>query len=342
MANMIGVSNVSQEIVKGWIGDANGVAQEIIAGWIGDANGVAQELCFKNGLGLFIAGGGEYGTVKMSGDGITWASYDMTVDGATSQNHIMGSLAYGNGIFVATINSKLCYSYDGVNYYTATITTSVTNSYYQVVFGKGKFVVRGTGATYYSTNGITWTETYVSTASLYKPKTDGGRLRFVNDKFIYIESGKCEYSENGVTWVTKNAPTTAVIYDITYAFGKYVAVSYGGQFWYSTDLLTWTQVTKTSGVSISARALEVGNNILVALGYGESSAYTDGVYLDSSFKQAHVTGLTGASSYDNAFANVAYHEKFVTVGRRYFAYSIDGKTWTQVVLMESMYALIYA
>lgn len=49
MANMIGVSNVAQEIGKGWIGGANGIAQEIAAGWIGDASNKAQ-LFFKGGV----------------------------------------------------------------------------------------------------------------------------------------------------------------------------------------------------------------------------------------------------------------------------------------------------
>ncbi len=97
------------------------------------------------------AGGSPYPIVITSPDGVKWTMTKL--DGSCR----LESIAFGNGIFVATgVDGGILTSSDGLNW--TRQSTGVTASYGEVSFCNGKFIALGNGGTIsISPDGVNWT-----------------------------------------------------------------------------------------------------------------------------------------------------------------------------------------
>lgn len=143
--------------------------------------------------GLFVAWAST-GSIQTSPDGITWTARS----GVGSLNNY-SHLAYGNGMFVAVVNSVVGATYytspDGITWTTRTNLPSNAYYTYGLSFAAGKFWITtdNAGLNYVSTDGITWS-TYAPSVGLttaYK--------YFMAGNVLYSGAG-ARSSNNGLTW----------------------------------------------------------------------------------------------------------------------------------------------
>lgn len=229
----------------------------------------------------------------------------------TSYNTI-NSVAFGNGMFIATSNNgtqgTVSKSTDGVNW---SISATNTPVFSKVVFGgNGTFVaIDGTSAKVYtSTDGSNW----ISHNSSIIPQG----LKAVNGNFFvwrsdYINAtnppaynAKLFKSQDGATWTNTNIRTTSTTFgmqpinDIDFGQGKYVVSnSYSTVFYTSTDLANWTTVQLTN---------------IVINSYGSQ---WPGIY-NVTFLNGRFFAYTGGGSSNNT----GYYNKVLT--------STDGSNWS--------------
>ena len=238
-------------------------------------------------LGEKVFGNGLYATSKgfYSYDGINWYHGTM-IEGKT--------IAFGNGIFViCTDTGSVYYSIDGKEWTLSSfkIFSSDQGGYYdfKLLYGNGKFVIirigndtlrlaaYPSGATlpiisYYSTDGITWTEgTAVnSTVTLPSGATASGmpgkvevgvsfygngkyyicfeRTFLYNDSLGYIMENTQKYmyySTNGTTWTSISFAETPVA--AMYGNGKYVIFDQSSFMYISTNGTSWTKTSYSYG-----------------------------------------------------------------------------------------------
>ena len=136
------------------------------------------------------------------------------------------SVCYGNGKFVAIANRSnyFAYSTDGINW-TETTISSTSREWYSVCYGNGKFVaVAGSSIFAYSMDGITWTESTISSTS-----REWYSVCYGNGKFVAVSLGSnyFAYSTDGITWTESTISSTSRIwFSVCYGNGKFVAVAY--------------------------------------------------------------------------------------------------------------------
>ena len=145
-------------------------------------------------------------------DGVTWTNANENFNNSCS----LGSLGYGNGIFVSFQSNKTSssgtgayYSTDGINW--TRVTLPVTASFTSFAYGNGKFIaVCGFNRVFYSKDGITWEYSSLP-ASLSSVVYNG-------EKFVAIakDSDVAAHSKDGINWETEfKAIETASGEDIT-------------------------------------------------------------------------------------------------------------------------------
>jgi hypothetical protein len=171
-----------------------------------------------------------------STNGITWQSGN----GISQSNRNFSSMAYGNGVFVATSESghtTAARSTNGITWTMESIAESKT--YMKVAFGNGRFVAVALNSTAAasSTNGITW-----SVGTL--PSSQGWRVVACKDTTfvsLAINTTQAASSTNGITWTTRTLPintnwlTLAAGNSIFFATGSGNSAAAS-----STDGITWT------------------------------------------------------------------------------------------------------
>ena len=136
--------------------------------------GQANALTFGNGL--FAACGGS-SNLSTSADGITWTSYQATVQATAFGTQTSWAIGYGNGLFIMVgINGAMMTSPDGVTWtYRAGVSGLGYGTgaiFYDVCWTGSEFVLVGGNtrpimAT--SPDGITWTDRTAYLPSLYTP-----------------------------------------------------------------------------------------------------------------------------------------------------------------------------
>lgn len=220
--------------------------------------------------------------VASSGNGISWSISNSGNPGT------MKSITYGNGKFVG-LNSyaaSISYSTDGITW--AQVGNPLTGAY-KVTFGNGKFVMIGntySGGEYstltgnvvgYSTDGINWTSSTISSVAEWSSITHG------NGKFVAIadKSNAVAYSTDGITWSTTTLPVIKRFPVITFGNGKFVFIGsstnsgYDNVIYYSTDGITWVYVKDTIQRYID---ITYGNGKFVAIsGNYKVITSTDGI-----------------------------------------------------------------
>ena len=233
------------------------------------------------------------------------------------------TVAYGNGIFVASWSAFRAYSYDGINW-----TESIPGGGWQIdsiTFGNGLFVGVGyadvsgvpTGFVFTSTNGINWTS-----------RTPAANLNWTsvvygNGLFVAVSrsgtGNRVMTSPDGITWTSRTSAMNADFTGITFGNGLFVAVSLGGfgvtggNIMTSPDGIVWTQRNLTFN----------SNTVFFAKGKFTTGAYysTNGISWTSSNIAFNAYGITYGNGY---FVGV------VDGGTNRIYYSTDAITWTNI------------
>lgn len=295
---------------------------------------------WSNGPAHYVAIG-ERGNIAISENGVSWTVGRITIDGVASDIADKMSIAYANGVYVIAnrwygSGQSIWWSTDGLNYTLATL-PSVSGAYgWRVCAGKvngtDMFVALPSQSSYplYSYDGKTWT------ASSSYVRYEHDNIRFINGVFVAMRHTYAYWSSNGTYWNPITDVGSSTFHDITYAFGKYIAITEGRRLYYTTDFSGWTFPGGTGTHSVAAYVFTTDGKIIPAIGYGYASSNgQSGIYFDESLIAASTSGLTsygtsGTGASDSRYSGITYHDKFVAVGTTgRTAYSIDGKSWTE-------------
>jgi hypothetical protein len=239
---------------------------------------------------------------------IKWIPPKWTVvsDNTFNSTHITSIAYVNNRFFIGGWQSRMAYSTDGETWTHVANTTFINGQINGIAYGSGRYVAAGaanidatTGNRTYSTDGTNWTAV-----------SDG----------IFFQGG-----------------TMGRGYDvmaITYGNGKFVAGGIQSKCAYSTDGITWVDVSEATYDIFNAAAilgLAYGNGKFVAVGPVGLGGGTSG-------KIAYSTdGVTWTAASNSTFTSATINsvvygdDKFVAVGASgKIAHSTDGITWTAV------------
>jgi hypothetical protein len=273
-------------------------------------------------------GDGQNNSVN-SGGVMNWTA----VADSTFGNTRIGSVAYGNGTWVAGsalgYGAKIATSNNGINW---TAVANLPFSYItsNIAYGNGMWVVgcyvgnEVTIAT--STNGTNWTVA-ANFTSIYGASHSINSIAYGNGMWIACNQSKMEYftSTNGLTWTKTtnsifNRYSNSSITKIVYGNGKWVAVGGGsGEIATSTDGFNWTHV---AGAFDSGYDVAYGNGRWVAVGvFGDYITSTDGTNWTKFSPSAHI--------YNRflVYGNIWFSTD--RSGSGYYATSTDGLNWKQ-------------
>jgi hypothetical protein len=144
------------------------------------------------GNGLFVSVLKGNSTVLYSRDGVYW---NTTTNGTVSAQ--WGSVAYGNGTYVAVGQNSAMTSPDGVNWTQQTVPSDTWSS---IVYGNGRFVaVANSGGSMYSSNGASWLPGDL-------PTDTWSSVTYGNGYFMAVSNNGTRpvaYSQDGINWSTQ-------------------------------------------------------------------------------------------------------------------------------------------
>lgn len=173
----------------------------------------------------------------------------------------------------------------------------ISGSYWRkAVYGNGKFIINSTtNNVVYSSDGITWTSTFMPGAS-----ADWYGTAYGNGVFVSVVAGstRAAYSTDGISWTEVALPAElSTIPVIAYGNGKFVVLSSQTAL-VSSDGITWTSVAlPVSGIW----TLCYGDKF-VAVSYGS----TKGIYSSDGVTWAETTLPISKAWSDVAYGNGTY------------------------------------
>ncbi len=224
------------------------------------------------------------------------------------------------------------YSTDGKNWNKTNIQKPIN----YIKYANGIFVAGSRGSTthcgeeegdsaysiglYYSTDGITWTQSNVTSGGVY------GEIYYINNLWVVSIDDYIRYSEDGKTWTT--ARSTYAMAELRYANGIFISTysrdTSNSYMLYSTDGKTWNS-TKLG--ALAPDQIMYGNGIWIASPYNGNSKYflrsTDGITWNT--YSAPYSNL-GYIAYANGIFVGSCNNTNISSG---LSYSTDGITWTQ-------------
>ena len=326
--------------------------------WTSQTSGVSATLrgvVFANNMFVSV---GTTGTILTSTDGITWTKR------TSGTNNNLNGITFANDIFVAVGWRTILTSTDG--------TTWTTQSAPSYEFGKvgtavGKiFAFTSFGGTNFeSVDGTTWTQSsvsgnvkdFMSVYNIYYRCGEGGSLLYSEDfenwtrigggitadlndityaegLFVACGQNKIITSEDGKVWTTHIIGEIG-INSVAYGNGKFIAVSNGGGWVYSsTDGETWSSVRLTVTYDYY-RIRYVNNTFIIAGNYGTIITSPDGE-----------TWTIRTSGVDASLRGIAYgNNMYIVGGGNYILTSTDLETWTSYSLpmrVGGCYSLAFA
>lgn len=287
-----------------------------------------------------------------STDGMTWEQTDIV-------GNVVRAITYGNGLWVAAIDSILGYSSDGMTWEQSNVTG---REFSAITYANGIWVAGGIGCMVYSTDGKTWEECNSTSAQSSQTRSGSATnifnvITYANG--IWIASSAMESSgigiwcsSDGMTWEESNVTSGQFLAmdkngTITHANGIWVAgeCSDGSGIYYSSDGMEWTQSNITD---VPIATISYANGIWVAACYG--------VYYSTD-------GMTWEKS--NIVDNGSMQLPFLTYGNGIWVvsgvtetqlqlrssipmyplvcYSTDGMTWTKIDSLTSpLISIVYA
>ena len=185
----------------------------------------------------------------------------------------------GETLFSKNINDmNVTGTYSSDCYYKTTGNENEININHTLYSIPGKFVTVAYNNKYfaYSTDGINWTESTISSTSRYWQS-----ICYGNDKFVTVASNTnyFAYSTDGINWTEGTISDTSRDWQsICYGNDKFVVVAYQSNYFaYSTDGINWTEGT-ISSTSSEWNSVCYGNGMFVAVASSKYFAYsTDGI-----------------------------------------------------------------
>jgi hypothetical protein len=274
-----------------------------------------------------------------------WKSTTIPVTvGSTSYFH--SSSAFGNNTFVLMNQNynEVAYSTNnGVTYNAATVPSnnSGASGYYDVTFGNGVFCAVGSYYSITSTNGYTWTQGTISSATTWYSLAYGGGI-FMAYGISYIAQ-----SSDGLNWyvVNKNYGGRTLPNQICYGNGSFILNSGDGYYSGTTvDNMTrtgnWTNYASTNGYAFMA----AGNGVVLSINVDYSGGNTTAT--GYSVGTGNVAGLKNYSI-NNIVPNTYLYVNAVSFVNGYFivsannnsapncAYSANGITWSVMSSLNS-------
>jgi len=168
--------------------------------------------------------------------------------------------------------------------------------------------------------------------------------------FVAVGDGGAVFSslDNQKTWTNRSLPAAVAgrqLNDVTYAFGRFVAVGEAGTIVYSTDGVTWTASTINSTTSLSntnLTAMAFSGSTLMAVGQG-GTVLTSGDGVTWTAQATNITQNLNAVAISPSVtttipAATTVSAFWIAVGDAGAVYvSSDGITWTaQNVGLESV------
>ncbi len=209
-------------------------------------------------------------------------------------------IAYGNGVYVAVINSKNLYVSSNAENWTLVSIYNILNvraSIY-IKFINGKFII------------CTWT--------IWTSLNTG--------QFLHYE-GHILTSTNGKTWSNQTTSDTVAFYDITYYKGYYYVVGTDGYIARSTDLRKWIKCN--SGISEDIISITAGPNGMVAIAANKITLFSsNGTKWTRVFKENDVEGQKVE------YGNGIY---MIMMSPAAAAYSLDGTNFQYLYKVDAGY-----
>jgi len=240
------------------------------------------DIAYGNGkfvaVGYFSVGGYfAAGKITYSPDGINWTD----VKDSSFKKDTIGSIAFGNGMFVAAAkyaNGKLAYSPDGINW-TQVKSFPFGRKYINAFYCEDKFFVIEPYDNHrlaYSSDGVNWT-------AMKSPFGKGSGVKNIvygNDKFLAVGYGDTAYSSDGINWTAGTnyiyvpfMGDNSNVNVLAYGDGKFVTGT-GGKMAYSSDGINWITIADSATRGISD--IVYGNGKFIVVGAEGTIAYWDG------------------------------------------------------------------
>ena len=213
---------------------------------------------------------GDNGTIGTSPDGTTW-----TVRTAPAANALT-SISWSGSQFVvtSTTNSDIFVSTNGFTW--KSVPTRFSGNFLYSTYLGGRFLAIGSNKIATSTNGTTWTPaSNTQFTSLGQSTTNN--VAFTNSRFFLLGTGtstNMATSTNGITWTTYtlfNPPSPIALISAIWNGTSYYLVGGNGNYFTSTDAITWTGNLDASASTfyavsvINSRTIAFGNNASVIL-----------------------------------------------------------------------------
>lgn len=238
------------------------------------------------------------------------------------------SIAYGNGIFVATNNGQSLRTSPDLITWTARGNANIN----KLGYANNQLVAveydANSGTFYRSTNGVTW----VGFNDLnFDPEAPVSYAETQNNViFVYSSSfsGTIAYSTNLSTWATRPSGTSRITGALTafgYGNGLWLAANNSGFITKSTNLVTWTSNPRATTTQINEIVYANGQFFIFATGTNGHRRTTDLVtYTTVAINFTTAAGVISAK-YSNGSFLAASNDAFGQT-----ATSTDGITWTQI------------
>jgi hypothetical protein len=120
-----------------------------------------------------------------------------------------------------------------------------------------------------STDGITWTLKNADIFPAYTGPSDGGsRIAYGAGVYVSVCKAQAAYSSDLITW-TQVTVGSVTLYDVIWAGTQFVAVGAGGVIYTSTNGSSWT--ARTSGTASNLFAIGIDSSRLIPYAVGSSS-----------------------------------------------------------------------
>lgn len=255
------------------------------------------------------------------------------------------SIEYGAGIWIASCNPGLYYSYDGINWLVLDNVAPGVN----VKYLHDRFMVWGSGSWRYVTDPKQGLQTVTHCLAHDIPNLQD--ITYASGKWIaYTSNGKIVYSIDGIEFnhlasvepLTGEAVSEQSIQSIDYYDGTWIMVS-SDCVYYSTDVSTWyccnNSQTGTKMLGRFGKPAYSGTRWVIVSMSGDGSNYTGlNIYhsLDGVTWCASNICSNSSSNKSNA-ATVVYHDGIFVAGGQSVQcplyYSVDdGQTWTECTI----------
>ena len=163
----------------------------------------------------------------------------------STYNYTIMDIKYHDGLFVACSIQDIRYSTDGITWTQSNITTGGLR---KLFYANNIWIAtNASGPTYYSNDGKNWSESNITSISI--PYVDFDNICYGNNMFLIgCINGLIYYSTDGITWNSTTVSGISNFIRLYYNDGMFVFSSRSG-IYYSTDGITWTQSNITTSVS---------------------------------------------------------------------------------------------